>query len=389
MTAISLKVNGHAVKAEVEPRVSLADFLRSDRHLTGTHLACEHGVCGACNVVVNGVPARSCITLAVSHDGAEVRTVEGFETDLVMSRLRDAFTREHALQCGFCTPGMLITAYDIVTRYAAADEARIRVELAGNLCRCTGYLGIVNAIQRVMRELPAAQRIAPGTRREPGETAPVGTTPFRTFVARQETGDIAGRPDVAVIDAAPAPPGWSRVADRFVVPRPCAEVWELFDDTLRMARCLPGVDLSTEDGRHLKSKIRIAFGPMKVDFDGTATLERNDADRTGLLVGEGSDARGGSRAKGRVSYRLAAEPDGMATRVDITLDYQLLGPLAQFSRSGLVQDFTRRLIAEFARNLSAQLSGNIQDAPAAYSFNAGSVMGSVLWARVKRWLGMG
>jgi len=149
---IALTVNARAVKASVEPRTHLADFLRDGLDLTGTHLGCEHGVCGACTVMIDGAPARSCITLAVACDGAEIRTVESFDDDTVMAQLRAAFTAEHALQCGFCTPGMLATARDIVTRLPAADETRIRRELSGNLCRCTGYVGIVRAITRVLAE---------------------------------------------------------------------------------------------------------------------------------------------------------------------------------------------------------------------------------------------
>jgi carbon-monoxide dehydrogenase small subunit len=149
---ITLTVNGEAVEADVAPRQHLADFLRENLHLTGTHLGCEHGVCGACTVMIDGAPARSCITLAVACDGAEIRTVESFDDDPVMAQLRAAFTAEHALQCGFCTPGMMATARDIVTRLPGADEARIRRELSGNLCRCTGYVGIVRAITRVLAE---------------------------------------------------------------------------------------------------------------------------------------------------------------------------------------------------------------------------------------------
>jgi len=148
---VALTVNGRRIEAEVEPRASLADFLRERERLTGTNLGCEHGVCGACTLEVDGAPARSCITLAVACEGASVRTIEGFDGDPVMEQLRAAFTAEHALQCGYCTPGMLVTARDIVTRLPDADEARIRLELSGNLCRCTGYVGIVNAIQCVLK----------------------------------------------------------------------------------------------------------------------------------------------------------------------------------------------------------------------------------------------
>jgi aerobic carbon-monoxide dehydrogenase small subunit len=150
MKHIALTVNGKLVQADVEPRTHLADFLRESQGLTGTNLGCEHGVCGACTLEIDGAPSRSCIAFAAACDGAAVRTIEGFDDDPVMERLRAAFTAEHALQCGYCTPGMLITARDIVTRLPGADEARIRKELSGNLCRCTGYVGIVRAIQRVL-----------------------------------------------------------------------------------------------------------------------------------------------------------------------------------------------------------------------------------------------
>jgi carbon-monoxide dehydrogenase small subunit len=131
---------------------SLADCLRELLMLTGTNVGCEHGVCGACTVLIDGAPARSCITLAIACDGADVRTIEGLDNDPVAERLREAFSAEHALQCGYCTPGMLVTARDIVTRLPDADEPRVREALAGNLCRCTGYVGIVRAILRVLAE---------------------------------------------------------------------------------------------------------------------------------------------------------------------------------------------------------------------------------------------
>jgi carbon-monoxide dehydrogenase small subunit len=134
---IRITVNGRTVEAAVEPRQHLADFVRDELWLTGTHTGCEHGVCGACTIYLDGRPARSCITFAVACDGGDVRTIEGFDDDPVMGELREAFSSEHALQCGYCTPGMLVTARDIVLRLPDADEARIRLELSGNLCRCT------------------------------------------------------------------------------------------------------------------------------------------------------------------------------------------------------------------------------------------------------------
>jgi carbon-monoxide dehydrogenase small subunit len=149
---LTLEVNGEPVTARVEARTHLADCLRDALGLTGTHIGCEHGVCGACTVQIDGAPARACIAFAAMCEGRSIRTIEGFADDPVMAGLRAAFTAEHALQCGYCTPGMLVTAHDIVTRLPEADESRIRLELAGNLCRCTGYQGIVRAIQRVLAE---------------------------------------------------------------------------------------------------------------------------------------------------------------------------------------------------------------------------------------------
>ena len=150
MTRIALTVNGKAVAAEVAPRTHLADFLREHLLLTGTHIGCEHGICGACTVEIDGEIARSCITYAVACDGAKVRTIEGFDDDALMGRMRQAFTQAHALQCGYCTPGMLIAARDLVRRRGQLSRPEIRTEMSGNLCRCTGYMGIVDAIERVM-----------------------------------------------------------------------------------------------------------------------------------------------------------------------------------------------------------------------------------------------
>jgi carbon-monoxide dehydrogenase small subunit len=154
---ITLSVNGETSEIDTEPREHLADLLRGRLLLTGTHIGCEHGVCGACTVEIDGAPARSCIAHAGLCDGATIRTIEGFDGDAVMAALREAFSAEHALQCGYCTPGMLIAARDVVLRLPDADEARVREEMAGNLCRCTGYRGIVRAILRVL----AARHDAP------------------------------------------------------------------------------------------------------------------------------------------------------------------------------------------------------------------------------------
>jgi carbon-monoxide dehydrogenase small subunit len=153
VTAIRLQINGTAVADDVPPRLSLADFLRERRNLTGTHLGCEHGVCGACTVVVDREPARSCLLLAIACDEREITTIEGFCDDRMMDALRRRFHQHHALQCGYCTPAMLITARDLILRQRAGSEREIREGLAGNICRCTGYTNIVTAVAEAAREL--------------------------------------------------------------------------------------------------------------------------------------------------------------------------------------------------------------------------------------------
>lgn len=147
---IALTVNGTAVARAADDRTHLADFLRDVEGLTGTHLGCEQGACGACTVLLDGQPIRACITLAASCEGKTVQTIEGLETDPLMIALREAFSTEHALQCGYCTPGMLVTARDILLRCPDADDTAVRHELSGNLCRCTGYVGIVRAVRSVL-----------------------------------------------------------------------------------------------------------------------------------------------------------------------------------------------------------------------------------------------
>ena len=147
---VTLTINGTTMVSEIDPRMTLADFLRDQKRLTGIHLGCEHGVCGACTIIIDGEPARSCIIYAVSCDGSNIQTIEGSDDDPVILELQQAFTEHHGLQCGYCTPAMLMTARDIVTRLPDADEAQVRLELAGNICRCTGYSGIVRAILTVL-----------------------------------------------------------------------------------------------------------------------------------------------------------------------------------------------------------------------------------------------
>lgn len=142
---ITVTVNGAEYRREIPVRMSLADFLRHELHLTGTHLGCEHGVCGACTVLLEGRSARSCLTLAVQADGLAVTTVEGLSDGDALSALQQAFMEHHALQCGFCTPGFLMTLTEYLESHSDPTEAEVREAISGNLCRCTGYENIVRA----------------------------------------------------------------------------------------------------------------------------------------------------------------------------------------------------------------------------------------------------
>jgi carbon-monoxide dehydrogenase small subunit len=152
---ISLKVNGENISHRVPVRLNLVDFLRQELQLTGTHVGCEHGVCGACTVRIDGRVVRGCLLLAVQADGCRVETIEGVSDSGEIAGLQTAFHQRNALQCGFCTPGVLLTAAELVQTQTSADRAAIRRSIAGNYCRCTGYQAIVDAIENVIRERSA------------------------------------------------------------------------------------------------------------------------------------------------------------------------------------------------------------------------------------------
>lgn len=159
-------INGEPCEREVEPRLLLSDFLRHTLGLTGTHVGCEHGVCGACTVMVDGDSVRSCLMLAVRANGCDVRTVESMGTIDALSPLQEAFREHHGLQCGFCTPGMLATCSDALEKYPLTSDEEIRDVLSGNLCRCTGYQGIVEAVHVCVAARNALRDAAADTNQE-------------------------------------------------------------------------------------------------------------------------------------------------------------------------------------------------------------------------------
>ena len=157
--AISLRINGRQYNAEVEPRYLLVDFLRHQVGLKGTHIGCEHGVCGACTVLIDGQSARSCLHFAIDVSGCEVTTIEGFGSGAALDPVQEAFSELHALQCGFCTPGMLATVHELLAENDDPTEQEIRHALTNNLCRCTGYVNIVKAVSLAASKMREARKV--------------------------------------------------------------------------------------------------------------------------------------------------------------------------------------------------------------------------------------
>jgi aerobic carbon-monoxide dehydrogenase small subunit len=386
---LQITVNGRAVKAEVEPRTHLADFLRDHLDQTGTHLGCEHGVCGACTLLLDDMPARSCITFAAACDGAHVTTIEGLDDDEIAAELRAAFSREHALQCGYCTPGMLISARDLVLRLDTPDERAIRVGMSGNLCRCTGYVGIVRAVRSVIeaRRERGVLPIAGAGRKALG---PVGSGRGGSTAAQSVSGakteGLEQRNDGGLKDIPDFVPD-KVFNDRFTVACPPEKVFDMLGDVTQVAACLPGASLtSVPSPDHVEGAIRVKLGPIVANFHGAARIERDRANMSGRIVGIGSDQRSRSSTQGEIRYRLVPIDQGATTRVELSIGYSLHGMLAQVAREGLVRDLASRLIAEFARNLERRLSPEQSGATIepAKSLNAFALVLDLLYARVRQ-----
>jgi carbon-monoxide dehydrogenase small subunit len=323
------------------------------------------------------MPARACITYAVACDGARVTTIEGLDDDEITIELRAAFTREHALQCGYCTPGMLISARDLVLRLPVPDERQIRVGLSGNLCRCTGYVGIVRAVRAVIE-----QRRQRGILPVPGggrtSFGPVGSgngaAASISNVAKAPTAKAELRAEDSGAMAIPDFTPEKIFEDHFTVAYPPERVFDMFGDVAKVAACLPGASLiGVPSPERVDGMIRIKLGPISANFRGAARIERNLENLSGRILGMGSDQRSRSSTQGEIRYRLVPADQGAATRVELSIGYSLRGMLAQMAREGLVRDLAARLTADFARNLERQLSGIQPDGPAAGAQNLNGV----------------
>jgi carbon-monoxide dehydrogenase small subunit len=271
---------------------------------------------------------------------------------------------------------MLIAARDIVRRLPDADARRIRVELSGNLCRCTGYLGIINAVESV---------VAAGGSKAAVSSAAQPAIPFHPFVPAADA--VAPAPAVPVSAPEEARTGWTRFEESFVVATPPATVWAMFADIPAVVACLDGAELTEHDANTAKGRMTIRLGPIQAGFSGSAVIERDDRAQRGIIRGAGSDKGTGSRTRGEIVYRLTPEAEGQQTRVSVTVEYNLQGSLAQFSRSGLVRELGRRLVANFAANLNTRLTGDGTPTAAGAPFNAGLFIWSWFLGRLRGLIG--
>ena len=351
MTEVSLTVNGTEVTLDVEPRLTLADALRQRLGLTGTHLGCEHGVCGACTVLLDGAAVRSCLLFCVQAQDAEVTTVEALGSVGDLHPLQEAFRRHHALQCGFCTPGFLMSAYELLREggSGAGDEEHLRQELSGVLCRCTGYAGIVRAVQEVAAAhpdgLPSPKQLG-----RPITVRQWSPAPGEELALRAAT---EGRPAPAApvnvdLSLPEGEPNQTVDVTTTISPSP-EETWQLVRDFARVSRCMPGVELEAAEGEDIYSgHVQVHLGPMKLRFAGAArVLERDAQERTLRAVASGRDDSG-SGVRAALAITAAAAGDGEGTSLRAHAELYLSGRAAQFGRS-LAGDVSRQLFAEFGR----------------------------------------
>jgi aerobic-type carbon monoxide dehydrogenase small subunit (CoxS/CutS family)/carbon monoxide dehydrogenase subunit G len=389
MNKVTLTVNGTEVTLDVEPRLTLLDALRHRLGLTGTHMGCEHGVCGACTVLLDGDAVRSCLMFCVQAQGAEVTTVEALGEVNDLHPLQQAFRRHHGLQCGFCTPGFLMSAYELLRdgNGRLTDERQVREELSGVLCRCTGYAGIVAAVREVATAhpdgLPAPKALGrPITVRRsgppPGEERALATA-AQAAAADNTTAPAgpAGTPEVPIPEGEPN----ETIEVITEISPPPEQTWELVADFMRMTRCMPGVELDRDHGQDTYSgRVRVHLGPMRLEFTGVAkVLERDRGQRRLRAVAAGRDVSGsGVQADVTISTDPSSRGDGTALHAQAKL--YLSGRAAQFGRT-LAGDVSRGLFSEFATCIERTLTIGEETVPRRLSG------GAVVWRLLRSRLG--
>ncbi|MCE3555003.1 2Fe-2S iron-sulfur cluster-binding protein [Pseudonocardia sp. RS11V-5] len=340
LAEVTLTVNGTETTVAVPARMHLADVLRERLGLTGTHLGCEHGVCGMCTVLVDGEAARACLLFAVQCDGAEVVTVEGLGTADDQHPLQRAFSAHHGLQCGFCTPGMLMSSYDLLANPPGETGEGPAEQMSGVLCRCTGYRGILAAVADVAESCPDG----PPPPRNCGARTLVGRSAVPPVTG---SGTVAGGvPEVPEEIREPGGAPSATVTVASTLRSPVEEVWRVLADFDRLARCLPGAQLvETLDGDRYRGRATVALGPVRLAFEGLAqVVERDPKAHRMRVLAQGADT-GGSAT--RAVIRLAVDPADGGALLRADADLHLSGRIAQFGRA-LAGDVGRRMFEQFA-----------------------------------------
>lgn len=349
---VSFSVNGTAVSLSLPARITLADALRDHLGLTGTHLGCEHGVCGMCTILVDGEAARACLLFAVQVDGAALTTVEGLGKPDDLHPLQEAFGRHHALQCGFCTPGFLMSSYDLLDHHPQVQREDLPEELSGVLCRCTGYRNIVDAVDDVASSYRGG---LPGPK-NCGQHTLVGRSAGGSTATEGATGAVAEPKQVQRPDEISLPSGEPTVAIDLMsrLESPIGDVARVFDDVRLLVRCLPGAELTDELGDDwYRGRARIALGPIKMSFNGLAHLVEHDSDRLHFLA-QGNDTSGGG-AQAEIELR-AIESDSGGTQLHAEARVFLVGRIAGFGRS-LAGDVSRRMFEDFVKAIDQAAAG--------------------------------
>ncbi|MEJ2871886.1 2Fe-2S iron-sulfur cluster-binding protein [Actinomycetospora sp. OC33-EN08] len=352
---VTFVVNGTETTVEVPPRAHLGDVLRERLGLTGTHLGCEHGVCGMCTVLLDGEAARACLLFAVQCEGAEIVTVEGLGSPDDQHPLQQAFSAHHALQCGFCTPGMLMSSYDLLANEPDTAEEDLPEAMSGVLCRCTGYRGILAAVSDVAATYPAGVPEPRGCapRMLVGRSAAGGSG-----AAAEDTGTAALPPTEVRLPSGPP----SAVVDvTSQLTSPVDRVWAVLTDFDLLARCLPGAQLvESYDGDRHRGRATVALGPVKLSFEGLAQVVERDPDTHRLRFhGQGKDT-GGSATSADVVLAATPTADG-GTELTAHAVVHLSGRVAQFGRA-LAGDVSRRLFEQFAAGVDeAAETGSVSE----------------------------
>jgi carbon-monoxide dehydrogenase small subunit len=348
---VNLTVNGTPTSMTLPARVTLSDALRDHLGLTGTHVGCEHGICGMCTVLVDGQAARACLLFAVQLDGAEVTTVEGMGRVDDLHPLQESFGRHHALQCGFCTPGFLMSSYDLLSHEPDVAREDLPAELSGVLCRCTGYRNIIDAVDEVAEAhrdgIPGPGNCAARTlvgRTPAGASGAAGVT-AEEVPASEETSGLhielpSGEPTIAIDLTSELTSG-------------PADVARVLGDVRLLARCLPGAELTEDLGDDwYRGRARIALGPVRLSFQGLAQVIEQGADRI-VLNAQGKDTGGGGAQAGIV---MVATPSGSGTSLHADARVFLTGRIAGFGRS-LAGDVSKRMFEDFARAIDQAAAG--------------------------------